>query len=175
MCAKSAGQDGSAASMTYLLMHDREPVAAFRSKRSAMTMRRQLRVARQARIEAEVPSLVGQEYFAYSRSGATARLTRHDEASARRTIGERTPDVVLVEVPTDVVPDFDKLYPPYIAEVTEQAYEPTTAPCPACGKSIEYDAEYKGGDYLTWCDACDWHGFVTEHLLAGDKAGAKLW
>lgn len=173
MCAKSAGQDGSAATtgMTYLLMHDREPVAAYRSKRTATTMRRQLRVARQARIEAEVPSLVGQEYIAYP----SGRLVKHDEASARRTIGERTPSAYLVEVPSDVVPDFDKLYPPYVATITEQAYEPTTAPCPNCERPIEYDAGYKGGDYLTWCDACDWHGFVTEHLLAGDKAGAKLW
>lgn len=46
-------------------------------------------------------------------------------------------------------------------------------PCPACGEPIETNAESIELNILTWCDRCPWFGWTADHLVTGDKDGAK--
>lgn len=177
MCAKTAAQDGDAlTTKTYLLKtSDGDLLAAYTSLRKAAAQRKALKAARRAVIEAKAPLLVGREYLKLSRSGATATFAKHDAESARVYAGYDVPDVVLVTLDTDTELDPLATYPMPVAQIEEQPYTPETYPCPSCGEQIEVDSDFKGGDYLTWCDRCPWHGFVNEHLKAGDKEGAKLF
>lgn len=157
-----------------LMLSDGRVLGVFAKRYRAMQAQRAINQRRSELVAQSALRLVGQEYVDTSKR--VTRMARHTYGTARAAAGYDVPTVSIVPVAVEPVIDPETVFPDRPVEPVEQGYEPTTAPCPKCGESIEYDDGYhEGRDYLTWCERCDWHGYVNEHLKTGNKAGAALW